>query len=757
MIRELFKVLLGTLAFIASFTASTVYAETPKKILWQDDFGEFVLSDSSGSTYTVWDYSDMNNPVQVIKKTQYPFRYELDTAPLGYKFCGNDAVEYGYYTVAGVLTSNRAYKTYDGAKLMWANSLHGIFYPEDTIPSDHSGKIEGCCLFVNCPDDSYGKVIYSKSFENIPLNKKLFFETYISIFTRAASGIYRPVDVVVKLVEIGNESDPVYLQGTQTLPSLGGTGDWVKLSDTLSLKKTGKLKLEIINNSQYSIDLVLDDIRLLIEDESDNKNFFEGKNVEIEGDSAICAYSLSRYALNGDLPADCSYSWLYDGENIHELDDKRAIMIGNGYPIESNQAGSHTLSCIVTSPDKKDTLVASREIEVSIPEIEVVWANVVDGINYDRIDIFVNAGKNSVINEYEYHVNDLVYKSDFEELYLTSDDIEKARFYVTAKDVYGCISISEKYDIFVKPWHALPSGIFALDVVWREDFGNMFFNAVDVPEDSIIYFTPDFTPDFTPNLVSNRRELENAPAGYEFCAEGPILDGQYAVAAGLKEYRFADCVGCYEPIKIADKNVIIDHSGNMEGNALYINLKSETKGNAFYSRTVTGLNTDNYYELEAFFNTFLSDSMRFELLANIGVMVRVSEVGNPSNYREVKKTFDFSKTDPKKWSKIAVSFALEKGDAVLIELISDFDLTSNDLVINDMSGNLVVDDIRILSDGICVIADVENIEADEADEIVSVYTVSGVAVKTNVKKSDALKGLDRGVYVIGDKKYLIKK
>ena len=53
------------------------------------------------------------------------------------------------------------------------------------------------------------------------------------------------------------------------------------------------------------------------------------------------------------------------------------------------------------------------------------------------------------------------------------------------------------------------------------------------------------------------------------------------------------------------------------------------------------------------------------------------------------------------------------------------------------------------------ITSAESILADE-NEIVNVYTVSGALIKANVKRSDALRGLTEGVYVVGNDKIIVK-
>ena len=237
----------------------------PVKLLWQEDFGEFDLSDSTGKTYNVWDYSDMKKPVRVEKKTTTPFRYELEEAPLGCTFQGKGPLYDGEYTVAGVLTGYNSYNGMVGAILEWAADLHGI-RPEKGIHYDHSGKPEGCCLFVNCKDHTAGQNVYERVISGIEANQNISFEAYMSIFTSSAPGAYIPADVTVRLTEIGNETNVIEKRATQTLPKDGGNGGWVKLSGSIFMEKGNAIKLEIVNNQntdQNGNDLVIDDIRLL--------------------------------------------------------------------------------------------------------------------------------------------------------------------------------------------------------------------------------------------------------------------------------------------------------------------------------------------------------------------------------------------------------------------------------------------------------------------------------------------------------------
>ena len=237
-----------------------------RKIVFKDDFGEIDLSDKTGKTYKVWDYSDISNPVQLTKKTSTPFRYELDDAPLGCTFREKGAMEDGEYAVAGVLTGfGGQYKGMDGAKLEWAADLHGIKLDGNNIHFDHSGTPEGCCLLINCKDQTGGQNIYERDITHLCQNRQLFFECYITIFTSSggSGGKYNPVDVTVRLTEIGNPANVIEEKATQTIPAEGGTGNWVKISGQIFLEKNDAIKLEIVNNQntdKSGNDLVLDDI-----------------------------------------------------------------------------------------------------------------------------------------------------------------------------------------------------------------------------------------------------------------------------------------------------------------------------------------------------------------------------------------------------------------------------------------------------------------------------------------------------------------
>ena len=233
-----------------------------RKVIFKEDFGEFDLNDADGYTYKYWDYSDIANPVQKTARTTVPFRYELDPAPLNCDFGAEGPLNDGYYCVAGVLTNYNPVNGITGAHLEWAGRIGGKKAPED--PSyDHSGELQGCALFINCKPNTGGQSLYTRTLSNLCQNRQLSFECYFTVFTNSAAGTYNPVDITLKMTEVGNESNSVSVQGTATNEESGGTGTWVKLKGEIYLEKNDAIKLEVINNSnvdQNGNDLVIDDI-----------------------------------------------------------------------------------------------------------------------------------------------------------------------------------------------------------------------------------------------------------------------------------------------------------------------------------------------------------------------------------------------------------------------------------------------------------------------------------------------------------------
>jgi hypothetical protein len=235
-----------------------------RQTIYYDNFGRIDLTDKTGHKYFVWDYSDPLNPVEVAKTTTDAFRWPLVPAPLGATYVGTPGpLIDGQYTVAGYLTGYNPDNGYAGAHLEWANRVTGPTVIPD-LSYDHSGAVDGAALFLNCPPNTLGQVLYSRDISNLCFGKQLFFECWIAVFTTDATGPYNGVNVQVKLTDGGNAANVITATGTANRAASGG-GVWVKIATQINLVGT-TLKMEIINNQNVSVDgndLVLDDIKIM--------------------------------------------------------------------------------------------------------------------------------------------------------------------------------------------------------------------------------------------------------------------------------------------------------------------------------------------------------------------------------------------------------------------------------------------------------------------------------------------------------------
>jgi hypothetical protein len=239
-----------------------------RQTVYYDNFGRLNMANKTGTEYYVWDYSDVLNPVEVLQTTATPFRWPISPAPLGAIFKGTSGpLQDGEYTVAAFLTGyNYPIDGYNGARLEWANRVRGLnAQPNPDLFYDHSGLRDGGALFLNCPPNTGGQVLYSRQIDNLCFGKQLFFESWIAVFTNSANGPYNPVRVRVRLTEVGNAANTVETVATATREADGG-GVWVRVAAQLNLISGNSLLMEIINDlnvSENGNDLVLDDIKIM--------------------------------------------------------------------------------------------------------------------------------------------------------------------------------------------------------------------------------------------------------------------------------------------------------------------------------------------------------------------------------------------------------------------------------------------------------------------------------------------------------------
>lgn len=107
---------------------------------------------------------------------------------------------------------------------------------------------------------------------------------------------------------------------------------------------------------------------------------------------------------------------------------------------------------------------------------------------------------------------------------------------------------------------------------------------------------------------------------------------------------------------------------------------------------------------------------------------------------------------------VDVERTLETGDELTV-FTGSGERTGTYVLITEAEGQaLSWDDTRLLSDGVITVTDntgIRDISADTtSDSSVNVYSVSGVLLRTNVKRGEALDGLNKGIYIIGGKKVM---
>ena len=768
-----------------------------RKIVFKEDFGEFDLSDKTGKTYKVWDYSDIAYPVQITKKTTTPFRYELDYNPLGCTFQGKGPMLDGEYSVAGLLTGyNGPYEGMDGAKLEWAADLHGVMKRDKEFHFDHSGKPEGCCLFVNCKDETAGQNIYKREITDLCENRQVSFECYITIFTASANGSYTPVDVTLRATEIGNITNVVEKSATQTIPADGGTGNWVKISGQIYLEKGDGIKLEIVNNvntDQNGNDLVIDDIIVRTCAAPSLQAYFD--TVSSTSATTCDGSDISIYAKPTEMltnyfgPTDTRflYQWTLTP------DDKKSWKnIGNPTDKLEMEAGSTPFAGLLTNDKVYFRVIAGSDYTLSSTSedfynvddpcaaysisdilecrIDCPTTTCTEPIGHIKITADSTIGKVTLKASVDKNIESLIYhwllngkqpllRGGAGPVVLDYNETNTNKGVVTvyAEDINGCKTDTATFKFELNPYCIDDEGNRENKVlVWQDDFGEFDFS----DSTGKTYKVWDYSDLTNPVQVTKktqtpfRYELDEAPLGCTFQGEGPLIDGEYTVAGLLTGYTpyngiegaMLQWAGDLHGLR-PTSGIHYDHSGKPEGCCLFVNCKAQTAGQNIYEREITNICENKPYAVECYISIFTSSAAG--AYNPVDVTLRATEIGNTSNVVETRAT----QTLPKDggtgdWVKLSGQIFLEKGDGIKIELINN--------VNPDQNGNdLVVDDIRIFTCGYCNPTNVETIVADD-DEIVNVYTVSGALVKSNVKKSEALKGLSNGSYIVGDQKVIVK-
>ena len=180
------------------------------------------------------------------------------------------------------------------------------------------------------------------------------------------------------------------------------------------------------------------------------------------------------------------------------------------------------------------------------------------------------------------------------------------------------------------------------------------------------------------------------------------------------------------------------------GAMLFLNCGNEAN-TVIYEKTITDL-SEGEYTAKCYINNWSQSSLP------VAIAIRVTDLNSDKSYTSetVKRNSVGEGVD---WKEVSAKIFLT-GDkpSLKLEIIS----VAGGLETNKSGNDLLLDDIQLWTCDPGSLSTAESISAKNADDIVNVYTVSGALVKANVKRSEALKGLLEGIYVVGNEKMIVR-
>ena len=239
------------------------------------------------------------------------------------------------------------------------------------------------------------------------------------------------------------------------------------------------------------------------------------------------------------------------------------------------------------------------------------------------------------------------------------------------------------------------------------------------------------------------------------CASSPFDQGSFTVAGNVTSS--ADEVGGtqwgYESMcfngKYPSENgftFVPDHTyqGSAFGGMLFVNGNSEVNDVIYSKRINSSTLQGNDVTARCFVNTFADAPHPVK----IHIQITDLKTGGVAKSTTITRN---SQNEVLDWKEATVTSYIE-GYSVLVEVVYDCGDSKYNLNGND----LILDDIQLyVCDGSEHVG-VETLSAEDMDELVNVYTISGIIVKTNVKRSEALNGLKKGTYyIVGHEKVLV--
>ena len=286
-------------------------------------------------------------------------------------------------------------------------------------------------------------------------------------------------------------------------------------------------------------------------------------------------------------------------------------------------------------------------------------------------------------------------------------------------------------------------------LLWQEDFGTFTSDST--------YWSWDYSdPNAPKKVMHNDAEKWSTCYGLELngyaCASKPSYDANYTVAGNVTSSEDVDVTGgtrwSYEAYCFNGKyptengrSFAPDHTyqGLDYGGMLFIN-GNQYDSSIIYSKTIKDPIIQNASLMaRCYVNTFIGET------TNGKVYLRLTDL--KSGIVAESNVVDGLELVGSDWAEASVRADFE-GDEVLLEVIL--------LADNALGNDFILDDIQLFTCAPTEHVGVETQPAADMDELVNVYTISGIIVKSNVKRSEALDGLKKGsYYIVGHEKVLV--
>ena len=670
----------------------------PQILLWQEDFGTF----TSDSTYWSWDYSDLDAPKKVThndaKKWSTCYGLEIPRTE-----CTPSPFDQGSFTVAGNVTSSA--DEVGGTQWGYESMCFNGKYPSEngfTFVPDHTyqGSAFGGMLFVN-GDSEIGEVIYSKKISSSKLKgRDVTARCFVNTFADAP----HPVKIHIQITDL--KTGGVAKSTTITRNSQNEGLDWKEATVTSSIEGDSVL-VEVVydcGDSKYNLngnDLILDDIQVFVcEGESDLPNCIQSKEPII-------------YANGKDV------------KSIHLSPDESVTLTSNDVTTTDKDGNPYTNYTMSWHKGNEGSAPIKKTVGVVADSLVVSWEDATTNGT-----TFILKVQDNVLDANGERINDCN-TYDTITVYADADTTPEIESY--------CLDGNG---------NKIPQIL-----LWQEDFGTFTSDST--------YWTWDYSDLNAPKKVTHNDGKEwtscfdlNIP-GTE-CDIAPSIEGKYTVAGnvtcsydgvqgGTQWGWEAICFNGKYP-RENGYTFVPDHTyqGSDFGGMLFINGGNETNEVIYAKQISNSILKNKNVSVKCYVNTFA------DAVNPVKVFIRLTDLSSGASVTSEPVTRN-TKTDGLAWHEAAVSTVLD-GNDILVEIINavggdDYNKKGNDLILDDIR-LYVCDDSEHVG--------VETQSVEEMDELVNVYTISGIIVKSNVKRSEALNGLKKGTYyIVGHEKVLI--